>query len=92
MTITWTPEITPINKATFEASVTATAVDSEDPDNPVTVEVPKTLIETDAHGDAIAAELEIKRLEVKIRRASDSDFITSREAALKAKLEVLSNG
>ena len=87
MAITWTPTITPLNIAAYEATISATRIDSEDPDNPITVTVPKAKIKTAANGEAVELELWEKYQAIVSLNAANSDFVTDREAALKNGLE-----
>jgi len=57
MAITWTTTITPLNMATKEASISATRIDSEDPDNPKTYNVPLAKLATAQEKLAVADEI-----------------------------------
>jgi len=87
MAITWKLEITPINTATYEASIEATRTDSEDPDNPTTYTVARAPLETPAQQLAVLDEIWAKHLAALSATAAVEAFVTALESAGKTTLE-----
>ena len=87
MAITWTGEITPLNVANYEVSITAIRVDDVDPTNPRTYTVPKARIETAGEKSAVADELWAMHEAALAAETAITNFVSALEASLKTNLE-----
>ncbi len=97
--IEWELKITPINTATFEASVESTRIETDETDsqNPVivstdTYSVSRARIETQAEQLAVAQEILDKRQKEKDDATAVQNFISAAETAGKQYLEANDNG
>lgn len=87
MAITWKLTITPINILTKEASIQAVRTDDADPDNPMTYNVARALLDTAAQKNAAIDEIWAKH---QARLASDAivdNFVSALETSGKNNLE-----
>lgn len=91
MAVTWELKITPINIATFEASIVATRIDNTDLEN-IDIKiytVSRAKIQTDAQKLAVGQEIRAKHLAALAATAAVEAFVADAEAAGKQYLEGL---
>lgn len=97
--VEWELDIIPINISTYEASINATRIETDeaDPQNPIIVSedtytVPRARIETQAEQIAVAQEVLSKRQKEKDDATVVQNFVSAAETAGKQYLEANDNG
>ena len=87
MAITWASTITPLNIASYEATISATRTDDIDPTNSKTYTVPKAKIQTAGERLAVADELWASHQADLAKETAVANFISTHEATLVINLE-----
>lgn len=87
MAITWEVTIKSLDDMSYRASITGTATDSANPDNPITVTVADAVIETVPQQGSALDILYAKYQKALTRQTQVAAFLAGKEAAAKTNLE-----
>lgn len=87
MAITWEVKITPVNIALKLANISGTVTDSEDPDNPVTVQISRTKLDTPQDQLNALDRLYLRYQSVITKNEVVATWLADKEEAAKTNLE-----